>query len=315
MHFFDPDDFILPTFYETMLHAGYLQNADVVMSCHWVVEPHTPAWDTSNLREAHLPASLRFGPNPTTAKESPAVFLAHTPVWDKLFSRNFLINNDINSISLNAEDIPFTWMAYCLASKISTVSKNEYFYRNRPGSITGKYGIFKDVYETVHITEQWLRENNFLQQYRPFWYLKKFVSCAYGMYKIPHYLFTHPRDGHEFCTNLANLIKGIDPADLSPFANHALYRNWVECFHKLREGNVFSNIVHEISKCTSVPVPDFHYIAQEHLMGSAKQPDSFTIETNQATNGFDSNHHQQSKMDLLRKRHRDKIKNIRTILN
>jgi glycosyltransferase involved in cell wall biosynthesis len=133
VHFFDPDDYILPSFYETMLNSAIKHNSDVVMSSHWVVEPHTPAWDTSALREAHLPSALRFGPNPTTAHQSPSVFLAHTPVWDKLFKKDFLHINQIYSITLNAEDIPFTWMSYCMAKKISIVTKNEYYYRNRPG--------------------------------------------------------------------------------------------------------------------------------------------------------------------------------------
>jgi glycosyltransferase involved in cell wall biosynthesis len=261
IHFFDPDDFILPTFYETMLHAGYLHNADVVMSCHWVVEPHTPAWDTSNLREAHLPASLRFGPNPTTAEKSPEVFLAHTPVWDKLFRTKFLKENNLIFYPIKAEDIPFTWEAYILAKSIALSTNNLYFYRNRPGSITGSYGCFRDVFEAVYITEDWLVKNDLFEKYKTYWSLKKFVSCAYGMYKIPNYLFSHPRDGHEFCTNLANLIQGIDPGDLSHFSNHALYRDWVGCFNKLKVGDVFANIVDEIARCTNIPRPDFSAVS------------------------------------------------------
>jgi hypothetical protein len=77
---------------------------------------------------------------------------------------------------------------------------------------------------------------------------------------------------------------------------------------------VFSNIVHEISKCTPVPVPDFDNTRQEPATLSGTHANSLTPQTKQATNDFDSINHQQSKMALLRKKHMDKVKQIKTIL-
>jgi glycosyltransferase involved in cell wall biosynthesis len=291
IHFFDPDDYILPTFYETMLRCGFNNRADVVMSCHWVVDPHSPAWDSSYVRESHLPASLRFGPNPTNAEENPSVFLAHTPVWDKLFRTDFLKTNKIYSIKLNAEDIPFTWMTYSMAKKISICSKNEYFYRNRTGSITGNYRIYKEVFESIKITEIWLKEKKLYNKYKCYWALKKFVSCAYGMYKIPNYLFSNPIHCMEYCNNLATLVNDIGIEDLDQFKNHALYKDWVKCFYRLKSGYTFLNIIEEISKCTQLPKPDISNIIKVENLNNKSS--SYKL-----------------KIDVIKLRHAESLKKI-----
>jgi glycosyltransferase involved in cell wall biosynthesis len=62
----------------------------------------------------------------------------YTAPWMKLYNRDFIIGNNLvflEGIKLGAEDIPFTWMSYFLAQKISFCDKAFYYYNTVPESL------------------------------------------------------------------------------------------------------------------------------------------------------------------------------------
>jgi glycosyltransferase involved in cell wall biosynthesis len=80
-----------------------------------------------------------------------------TAPWMKLFRRDFIINNDIKfleGIRLGAEDIPFSWISYFLAKKISFCESSFYYYNLIPDSLDRHIGQnIIEIFEALSFTK------------------------------------------------------------------------------------------------------------------------------------------------------------------
>lgn len=243
VHFFDPDDFIAQDFLEQMYHLGSTRRADIVIGTHYTVDEHVPSWDDSHSRPAFLFPELQYGPDVFTADDNRGVLLAHTPVWDKLWRREFLAENAFEFPHYFCEDIPFTWQTYTTARRMTLMRWPRYYYRNRAGSLTNSsYRTFQHAFIVCDLAEKWLREKDLLQKYLPEWNLKKWVNTSYAMVKIPHIIQRNPSMIDEYTANLTAVMKSIEPKTLSRFERHVHYGSAVAAFRRLAYGHLDTNI-------------------------------------------------------------------------
>ena len=108
-------------------------------------------------------------------------------LWDKLFRRNFLIDNNLTISELQAsEELKFIIQAYYLSNS-SVVSKGNYGYNYRrlnDNSITKSKRMI--VYPTFEFTgwqlvDKWANENNVTNDYKNIISLRKVLSFNYAI--------------------------------------------------------------------------------------------------------------------------------------
>ena len=137
--FIDSDDYVEPDMVKSMLDCAKENKSDIVVcnaneyleqynfhfSCTWVLE------------KKFRPQKNNF----SYSDYKDTIFQISSPnVWTKLFRRDFLIDNKlIFGAYRYIEDVPFSYYAMVLASKISIIDKVFYHYRiNRGEALTAK---------------------------------------------------------------------------------------------------------------------------------------------------------------------------------
>lgn len=68
-------------------------------------------------------------------------YLQAAYVWNKIYKRKWLIENNIKFINMQWEDLPFTAQAIINSKSISIINKPLYFYRDRERSLTKQVSI------------------------------------------------------------------------------------------------------------------------------------------------------------------------------
>lgn len=154
LSFVDGDDFVSPTYLQTMYDAIKVTGADMAY-CRY---------------KFHFPKSGRNVAPPLRAKEKVrdnesamkmliSDFIIHHYAWNKLYKKSLFTDNNIRYLKMYFEDISTTPRLLYYANKIAITADYSYYYVKRPGSImatmnaqkindyVGAYGIMRNFYE------------------------------------------------------------------------------------------------------------------------------------------------------------------------
>lgn len=206
--FLDSDDFIVQPALEYLFNSAEKHKSDFTFCDIWAFDDKTkqkiPFWDflplsftnkykNRSFNHKKLPNSIYF--------QIPAV------AWNKLYRRDFLINNSIKfERGMIFEDHPFFAQIYLNAESISYVNEKLVYYRvNRTDSLTKLAGEkHLDCIKSLDLTD------------------KVFKSCGeFEKYKTDllnlkiNLLFTrleqiNPEFHNEFCLRIRNLYSNLD---------------------------------------------------------------------------------------------------------
>lgn len=130
--FIDSDDWFGEKYLETLYTEAENTKADIVFSNMLNV-------DQEGVRKygAFYRAKGKYFNKKITLADLPCDWRSTSP-WMKLYNRAFVINNDLKfqeGIRLGAEDVPFSWMSYFAAKKISFCENVYYYYNFIPDSL------------------------------------------------------------------------------------------------------------------------------------------------------------------------------------
>ncbi|WP_018689342.1 glycosyltransferase family 2 protein [Ahrensia kielensis] len=178
IHFMDGDDYMGPNFLDAMVSRAYALNADVIISTYYEVSANDLV-----KAERGLPRELAEYTKGFHWTKKPIVLLSRTPVWDKIYSKEFLIKNAIRFIETGAEDIPFSWNTLVQAQKIGTVWTPYFYYRVRKASLTGSLSLVDDVFTAVDAAEEILKSHPRWRRIKPYFVARSICEIGYLLVK------------------------------------------------------------------------------------------------------------------------------------
>jgi len=130
--YIDSDDWIGEKYLERLYHEAEKTGADIVFSNLMMVN--------NNVEQQFIPFQAVINKYHNT--NIPLTDLPNdcrtTAPWMKLFRKDFITKNNLQfleGIKLGAEDIPFSWTAYCIASNISFCQDVYYYYNSIQDSL------------------------------------------------------------------------------------------------------------------------------------------------------------------------------------
>lgn len=151
--FIDSDDFVSPIFLERLCNCAKKTNADIV-SCNYYIN------NSANNKNHAYPIKLK-----SNVYEKPKILRAliydtriHYHVWNKLFKRSIIINNNITFPDMCFEDTEFTIKAFYFSSKIAVINETLYYYVKRNSSLVSNISEKKlnDYLYTLVVTRLFL---------------------------------------------------------------------------------------------------------------------------------------------------------------
>ncbi|KAA9371154.1 glycosyltransferase family 2 protein [Ochrobactrum quorumnocens] len=210
IHFMDGDDYMGPNFLDAMASRADALSADVIISTYYEVSSNDLV-----VIERGLPKELAEYSKSFNWTEKPIVLLSRTPVWDKLYRREFIQKNAIRFIETGAEDIPFSWKTLVLAERIGTVWTPYFYYRVRKGSLTGGVSLIEDVFKAVDSAEDFLMKQPNWKRIQPYFVGRSICEIGYLLVKAREGFINNPSARDAYFGRLIEKFKNFD-VEISP---------------------------------------------------------------------------------------------------
>ena len=153
--FIDSDDWIDDTYLSVLYSKAEKTNADMVFSNVVFV-------DNGTRREIPLYHEvLRKYNKDNVSLTDFACDWRYTAPWMKMFRKDFVLKHDLKflgSVKVGAEDIPFTWIAYFVAKRISFCENVYYYYHydNTAHSLDSR--VDEDILQIFNVLDYTKRE-------------------------------------------------------------------------------------------------------------------------------------------------------------
>nr|WP_278376626.1 glycosyltransferase family 2 protein [Brucella anthropi] len=230
IHFMDGDDYMGPNFLDAMVSRADALNADVIISSYYEVsENDLVKAGRGLLRElAEYTKGFHWS-------ERPMVLLSRTPVWDKLYRREFIEKNSIRFIETGAEDIPFSWNTLVLAETIGTVWTPYFYYRVRKGSLTGGVALIDDVFTAVDTAEAFLRSQPKWKKIQPYFVGRSISEIGYLLVKARESFITNKDARDAYFGRLIDKFKNFD-VEIPPSVYKQLDPLYFEIYSAVQHG-------------------------------------------------------------------------------
>jgi glycosyltransferase involved in cell wall biosynthesis len=212
IHFMDGDDYMGPNFLDAMVSRADALKADVIISSYYEVSENDLSITRRGLFKELAEYTKGFH-----WSEKPIVLLSRTPVWDKLYRREFIENHSLRFIETGAEDIPFSWNTLILAETIGTVWTPYFYYRVRKGSLTGGVALIDDVFTAVDTAEAFLRSQPEWKSIQPYFVGRSISEIGYLLVKARESFINNKSARDLYFGRLIDRFKKFDvdiPADV-----------------------------------------------------------------------------------------------------
>ena len=179
--FIDSDDRVEPDYFESMLIQAISRRADVVITTGFV-----------NMLSDGTRIQRRYKQIDQINYDSEDLSCNHlsSMIWDKIYERDLLINNDIRLGSYPAAvDVPFIFKVYFHCKNPVVDNNHGYFYRREsPGSVTVKHRKSSSCdFELQAFADsfKWAQETRVSREYLNYMRMKQLTSCIYTLKLIP----------------------------------------------------------------------------------------------------------------------------------
>lgn len=130
--FIDSDDWFGPNYLNSLYIEAEKTNSDIVFSNSMIVNQNN-----ENKRSDIQGIINKYSNSSVSLIDFPNEWRPTAP-WMKLYRKEFILKNKLKfleGIKLGAEDIPFSWISYFRANKISFCENTYYFYNHIPESL------------------------------------------------------------------------------------------------------------------------------------------------------------------------------------
>lgn len=230
IHFMDGDDYMGPHFLDALVSRAEALRADVIVSSYYEVHENDLV-----AAPRGLPTDLAHYTKAFSWKEKPNVLLSRTPVWDKLYRREFLLANEIRFIESGAEDIPFSWQTLVLAERIGTVWTPYFYYRVRKGSLTSGVSLIDDVFTAVQVSEDFLKTQPMWRRIQPYFVGRSICEIGYLLVKARSGFINNQAAREKYFSRLIDRFKRFD-IDIAPKVYTRLDPLYFEIYSAVRQG-------------------------------------------------------------------------------
>lgn len=188
--FIDSDDFIAPTFLEK-LYRNAMENKSDIAICNYLTY--------NSKKHKNRPNWLRLKSgiykNPKILSALICDTRIHHHVWNKLFKRSLLIENNITFNNMCFEDVEFTIKAFYFSNSISIIDDHLYYYvqhgKNTIKNITLKQ--VNDYLFTNSLTRTFLTQQGEFQTYK-LWFFVHSIRTLFITIKLIFLINVSKRD-------------------------------------------------------------------------------------------------------------------------
>ncbi|MFB8341316.1 glycosyltransferase family 2 protein [Brucella cytisi] len=230
IHFMDGDDYMGSNFLDALVSRADALNADVIISSYYEVSENDLV-----IVARGLPKELAEYTKGFHWTDKPIVLLSRTPVWDKLYRREFIEKNAIRFIETGAEDIPFSWKTLILANTIGTVWTPYFYYRVRKGSLTGGISLIEDVFTAVDTAEDFLKKQAGWSKIQPYFVGRSISEIGYLLVKARGSFISNPVARDAYFGRLIEKFRKFD-VDISPAVYGQIDRLYFEIYSAVQNG-------------------------------------------------------------------------------
>ncbi len=200
--FVDSDDFVSPDFLKILYNKAVESNADIVV-CNYII------YNYENNTEIKYPFKLKEGlyKKPKALKHLIYDCRINYYVWNKLWKRSVLVENNINFLDMCFEDTDFSIKAFYNAREVFIVSNELYYYVKHEKSMTAFVDTnkIKDYLYALAGIRVFLEEKKAFKNYRLCFFIHS-IRVLFTTFKL---IFL----AHKLCKNFNgiffNLVKVI----------------------------------------------------------------------------------------------------------
>lgn len=204
----DSDDYVEPDMFETLYQAIVAHDCDFV-ECHWNIVN-----DTAKRKEAGnigVPGFVDLSVY-ENRMDYIAISIGMTALWNKLFKKSFLVENDIFCPEgLRYEDIFFCYLAYLYANRYYRVDAALYnYYQNEQGTVRTRHASYQfDKMDVMLFFFDVCSERGLYQKYPAeveWMFLEKFY-----VYMLWEVFQEFPEQSYDFYCKLKNMVVTLLP--------------------------------------------------------------------------------------------------------
>ena len=165
--FLDADDTIVEDAFLSSYNKAVADSSDILVFNYKKIYGNRESIKHKKLKEELVYSNL---------KHKKKILSTGVTPWCKLYSREFLINNNIFFYpNIYYEDIPFFWQSVLLSKRISFLNKNIYKYYQNADSIMNSdytYRKIEDIMKSMLLVRETLLECNEYENYKDIYEIK-----------------------------------------------------------------------------------------------------------------------------------------------
>lgn len=183
VHFVDGDDYLEPNCLANFYEVIGRENPDIVVSNYYLEKngKKTKAF-------IHIKDNWHYKTNYKWAKAVASDIKIRGYVWNKIYRRDFLVNNNLFSLSARyfIEDVTFNYFAFLKAKKIVTSKKYNYVYVFRKNSSLhfDPFVFIKKYLYALAFMRYYSIENNIKKTTDLNYFNKKVMLIVYGFQNL-----------------------------------------------------------------------------------------------------------------------------------
>lgn len=207
----EPDDFIHPRMFETLLsyweYGG--KAADIIKGTYWLYFDACDGFD-ERLDEALLTQYMPKEPGLVSLRQNPTLFGCHPSIWSALYRREFLQQESIRMREAPGAgwvDNPFLAETLVKAHRIVWVPQPLYYYRQTTSKASNTLADFRIPFDRTNEMAQVLQQANASDDMWALLYMRQFdyIHSVIGEYGY------HERD-KGVATCIYDALAAMDPA-------------------------------------------------------------------------------------------------------
>ncbi len=226
--FVDSDDWISPFMYEELYNKAKKTDADIVMCdysrCRFVGDKVSK----KSKIDRNFVKSEVVNVNSFSSDINKGSYFSVVVCWNKIFKRDFYLNNIKFPENMIFEDSPVMFYAFLKAKKISVVDKKLYFYRisNQNSSSLSKDNKIFDLFKSADLS----LDNLDKFDYNPFY---NFIIMSIVRDLMHHLKGLKGAVKDNYVLQLKNIINRIKKMNLYKFVR---YKDKVKIFYLFLKG-------------------------------------------------------------------------------
>lgn len=218
VYFVDGDDYLEPNCLANFFEVIKKENPDIAISNYYLEK------NGKKIKAfIHIKDNWHYKTNYKRAKAVASDIKIRGYVWNKIYRRDFLLNNNLFSVPAKCfiEDVTFNYFAFLKAQKIVTSNKYNYIYVYRKNSSLhfDPFVFIKKYLYSLALMRYYSLENDIKKTTNFIYFSKKIMLIVYGFQNLK----SLKMNSFKYVRYINNEINKIKKCDLSTYLKDKVF--------------------------------------------------------------------------------------------